>query len=180
MQCSIKLCLFFAVVLFGSVALSQERSCEPFKKSIEQLLIEKKIDKKILSFSDLHQDSKEDYNSYKLKEEPGCLCRKIDGKTSSCAIILLPLQGKAGPSIYVVQVEKKPFELFKVDEFNTYYGGKQYVFLVPKKKAVLENRGKGPDKVSMPNDGIELVNPGKSAFTIFFKDSKLQQIWTSD
>lgn len=168
------------VVLFGSIALSRERSCDPFKKSIEQLLVEKKIGKKILSLEDLHQDSKDDYKGYKLNEEPGCLCSKIDGKVISCAIILLPLKEKTGPSIYIAKVEKYPYELFKVDEFNTYYGGKQYVFLVPKKKTILENRGSGPDKVSMPNDGIELVNPGKSAFTMFFKGSKIQQVWTSD
>ena len=176
----IRSCIFSVVVLFGSIAFSQEKSCDPFKKSIEQLLVEKKIGKKILSFEDLHQESQDDYRGYKLNEEPGCLCGKIDGKVISCAIILLPLKEKIGPSIYIVKVEKYPYELVKVDDFNTYYGGKQYVFLVPKKKAILENRGKGPDKVFMPNDGIELVNPGKSAFTMFFKGAKIQQVWTSD
>lgn len=173
----------FAIVLFiNTVALgSVSNNCSKYRKQIDTFLLKEDKKMRIQTEKDLYAESLEDFKAEKDRDEPGCVCAKLDGENTSCGLILIPKAAKFSPSVYIIKLEPKPVVLIKVEDFPLYNGNKSSFYLLPKKKAVIENYDPGAkEKVTMSHDGIEFVNPGKSAFTIFIKNSKLQHIWTSD
>lgn len=132
---------------------------------------------RVLQKSDYVGDSLEELKSLGDAEEPGCVCEKIDGINEFCGVLLTGKKKKDdfGTGLYLIDIRSK-----KIKEV-LHLKGEHRPFIQVKKKAIIENRSEmGLDKVSMPNNGIEYIYPGKSAFVIFYENGKLQQIWTAD
>lgn len=175
--------LFLAILSIVSINADAGDFCNEYQGKLETFLSKNYQKKRLMEASDLDVDSAEAFKAEKVSHSPGCVCARLDGKSNSCAVILVEKSKttKVGPLLVVVNVEKNPIDGEKISEFSWYKHGKTAVYLLPYKKAILDNHvQEGPSKIQMPNDGIQLVAPGKSSYIFYYEKEKLKEVWLSD
>jgi hypothetical protein len=138
--------------------------------------------RKVLSSADLDEDTLSYFQGLKSKSLPGLICGQyVDEKHTSCIALLVDRKA-ATEGVRIIAFFKdisRPSEFEVVEDYSKEKRKMTNIVLIPMPKSTLENRGDGPNKISMPRDGVQRIAYGQSAMVIYW-DGKLMKVWTAD
>ncbi|RYZ81426.1 MAG: hypothetical protein EOP04_24000 [Proteobacteria bacterium] len=134
-----------------------------------------------LEVNDLSEDAKKSFLEMAKGKEPGVICGPHGRSLPGCAVLLVN-KGKNPVSTRVIYFWKDGAKLSseQIEDFRKDKVQRDNVFLIAHPKANIENRGDGPDKILMSNDGVQRIIEGQSSMVFYFEDGKVKKIWTAD
>jgi hypothetical protein len=128
------------------------------------------------------ESARKDFDEYVAEGNPGITCGQFrKGAGRDCAVLLAHkdiLDKGTRLLMYVMNAESDNPFIFPLDEYGCIqYGSDAYIHFL--KEEIIPDR-ENLSKISMKNDGFEVVFSGHTSHAYFWNNGVLRKVYTSD